>query len=291
MRVSQLVVYQPAGDGAQWQLVSAWDARAASAPEGMAFKGNNTERDGFRGTVGTECLVNVSTRGVFACGAGSDPFCPMSNDTKYSGWSGSKLFVMLASMEHADTVGSPCSSNTMGNWYDAPWVGLSVGELVRAGAFSNCQCYAKAPARWYLGDGCGQFNVFEVVNDNNAFRNLEVFSTSLFGYGGYVGEGPCGARCTSPLAPEVDFVNTSNGTAATMGAVSNPMRGPGAAFRRPVHGPRYFLVLLDVTTRTIQLAMIHPSRIPSAASALLPALPTAISRANIDALLALRLPQ
>ena len=36
----------------------------------------------------------------------------------------------------------------------------------------------------YIG---GQFNVFEVVNDNNQYKNLGVFSTNMFGYAGYVG--------------------------------------------------------------------------------------------------------
>ena len=72
-------------------------------------------------------------------------------------------------------------------------LGLAVGELSRAGSFASCQCFAKDPAKWYLADGCGQFNVLEVVNDNNSYKNLDVFSTNMIGYAGYVGQGPCGA--------------------------------------------------------------------------------------------------
>ena len=109
-----------------------------------------------------------------------------------------------------------------------------VGELVRAGSFVQCQCYAKDQAKGYLADGCGQFNVFEVVNDNNAYKNLDVFSTNMIGYGGYVGEGPCGPKCNAAtLGQEVDLIAKSTNTEATAGATSTPTKGPGAAFRRP----------------------------------------------------------
>jgi hypothetical protein len=246
--------------------------------------------------VGSECLVNASTAEPFACGAGSVPYCPKPSGAHqtYKGWSGSKLFVLLASMPHADStkVQSPCSKDATGNWYDAPWLGLSHGELVRAGAFQSCQCYAKDPAKWYLGDGCGQFNVFEVVNDNNTYKNLGVFSTNMFGYAGYVGEGPCGAACdVSKLAPEVDLVDKSKNIEAAMGALASPTKGPGAAFRRPDLGFRYFLILMDVPSRTVQLAIVHPSQIPPSLAPVLPGLPATLPTTAIDALLALRLPK
>jgi hypothetical protein len=257
----------------------------------MAFDGNDTETKGFAGTVGTECLVNVSTSKPFGCGSGSTPYCPTSGTAQYYGWSGSKLMIVLAEMAHADQVGSPCSTTNTGNWYDAPWIGLSVGELVRAGSFVSCQCYAKDPTKSYLADGCGQFNVFEVVNDNDSYKNLDVFSTNMIGYAGYVGEGPCGPACNvSALGPAVDLINKSTSTEASAGAVANPTKGPGAAFRRPETGYRYFVMLLDVDTRTVQLGMIHPGNIPASAAAVLPNLPATITRADIDALIALRLP-
>jgi hypothetical protein len=293
--VKQMAVYQPdASNAGAWTLVSAWDTRSPAVPRGLAFDGNNTEKNGFAGTVGTECLVNVSTSDVFPCGAGSNPFCPAPAGGKqmHRGWSGSKLFVVLAGMPHADQVPGACSTTTTGGWYDAPWIGLSVGELVRAGQFQSCQCYAKDQTKGYLADGCGQFNVFEVVNDNNQYKNLEVFSTNMIGYAGYVGEGPCGPKCdVTKLGPEVDLIDKVNVREAAQGAVSNPSKGPGAAFRRPSAGLRYFVVLLDVPSRSVQLATIHPRKIPAVVASLLPSLPATVSASTVDAMRALRLPR
>lgn len=287
MRVKQLAVYQP-GEAATdpWALVSGWDDRGTQL--GLAWDGELT------GEIGTECLVDVGTDRVFECGEGSVPYCPPSDDPQHYGWTGAKLFVLLAAMPHADAeaVGTPCSEDTSGNWWDAPWIGLSLGELARAGAFSSCQCYAKNPDEWWLGDGCGQFNVFEVVNDNNELTNLDVFSTNFFGYAGYVGEGPCGAACdVSMLAGDVDLIDKATVAEAAQGGVADPDAGPGVAFRRPAAGYRYFVILLDVASRSVQLAIVHPLQIPAAASALLPALPGALPASAIDDLLALRLPQ
>lgn len=289
----QLAVYQPGADGS-WALVSAWDSRTPASAQGIAFRGNGTESAGFDGAVGTECLVDVSTDLVFECGPGSSPYCPASGDPRYYGWSGSKLLVILARMSHASesTVGTPCSEGPGGNWYDAPWLGLSLGELVRAGAFSSCQCYAKNPDEWWLGDGCGQFNVFEVVNDDNEYTNLDVFSTNFFGYAGYVGEGPCGPACdVTTLAGTVDLIDKGTNEEATTGATASPDGGPGAAFRRPAAGYRYFLIHLDVASRTVQLGLVHPEAIPDELAPLLPSLPGAVPQSTIDALLGLRLPQ
>jgi hypothetical protein len=294
--LKQFATYQPDGaDAGHWKLVSAWDDRAPGALKGIAFDGNGTEASGFPGTVGSECLVNVSTDDPFSCGPGSVPYCPLPSGQHHTfkGWAGSKLFVLLAGMPHAnsDKVQSPCSKDATGNWYDAPWIGLSHGELVRAGAFSDCQCYAKDGAQWWLADGCGQFNVFEVVNDNNQYKNLGVFSTNMFGYAGYVGEGPCGAACdVSKLQPVVDLIDKSKNQEAAKGALASPSKGPGAAFRRPESGYRYFIIFMDVASRTVQLAVVHPNEIPATIGGLLPGLPGDLPAATIDALLALRLP-
>jgi hypothetical protein len=295
MDVKQMAVYQPdANSGGAWNLVSAWDAASPTLARGLAFDGNDTDQNGFAGTVGTECLVNVSTGEVFACGAGSNPYCPppAGGKQKHRGWSGSKLFVVLAGMPHADKVPGACSTTTTGGWYDAPWIGLSVGELVRAGQFQSCQCYAKDQAKNHLADGCGQFNVFEVVNDNNQYTNLDVFSTNMIGYAGYVGEGPCGPKCdVTKIGADVDLIDKVNVREAAAGAVSSPSKGPGAAFRRPSEGLRYFVVLLDVPSRTVQLAMIHPRKIPSAVAPLLPGLPASVGATAVEAVRALRLPR
>lgn len=290
LQLKQFAAYQPGG-GDQWTLASSWDERWPADGQGLAFKGNETESQGFHGVVGTECLVNVSTAAPFACGEGSVPFCPASDDTQYDGWAGSKLFVLLARMPNAEEVGEPCSEDMTGNWYDAPWIGLSLGELVRAGAFSSCQCYAKNPDEWYLGDGCGQFNVWEVVNDNNQYQNFGVFSTNFFGYAGYVGEGPCGDQCdVSQLGPEVDLIDKGENVEAAAGAVATPNQGPGAAFRRPIEGYRYFIILMDTASRTVQLAIVHPEQVPPALAPLLPGLPGSLSQAAIADALGLRLP-
>jgi len=297
--VKQLAVYQPTpANPTDWQVVSAWDARSSKTPQGLAFSGNGTEQSGFTGVVGSECLVDISSERSYPCGPGSAPYCPPtpSGQHEYYGWEGSKLLVLLASMPHAGSGkienSAHCSQSTSGGWYDAPWVGLSHGELIRSGKFGNCHCYAKNPTQWQLADGCGQFNVFEVVNDNNQYKNLDVFSSNFFGYAGYVGEGPCGTKCNlSGLAAQADLINKANSAEASMGAVATPSRGPGAAFRRPSLGYRYFLMLLDADARAVQLAVIHPQKIPDSVATLLPNLPRQIPRTTLDSLLAARLPR
>ena len=295
IQVKQLAVYQPASAaGDTWQLVSGWDDRHPTTTEGISFDGDATPKTPFAGGVGSECSVNVATSQVYSCGAGSLPYCPTSSKPQYYGWAGSKLFVVLARMPHAGTpqAATACSATTTGNWYDASWVGLGLGELARAGAYASCQCFAKDPSKWYLADGCGQFNVFEVVNDNNSYKNLDVFSTDLIDYSGYVGQGPCGSKCNvSALAPAVDLIDKTTDTEAAQGATATPAGGPSAALRRPETGYRYFLVALDVRTRTVQLALVHPQSVPSTLGTLLPSLPGSIPRATVDSVLGLRLPK
>jgi hypothetical protein len=293
--VKQIAVYQPdMADKNIWDCVSLWDDKSPATMQGIAFKGNNTETAGFAGTVGNTCLVDVSTNRKFPAGPGSIPYCP-AGATQYYGWDGSKMIILLATMPHVSgTVidkARHCSVDTANGWYDAPWIGLSHGELVRAGAFGNCQCYCKDPAQWWLADGCGQFNVFEVVNDNNSYQNFDLFSTNFFGYGGYVGEGPCGKNCNiTNLNAKADLINKANSLEATGGALSSPTKGPGAAFRRPAAGYRFFVILMDVQTRTVQLAIIHPSNVPPSAQTALPGLPQQLPRTVINNILALRLP-
>lgn len=298
MLVAQLALYQPSttdsAPTANWKLSARWDAQTPTAKAGIAFDGKATAGGNFAGTVGSQCLVNVSTDQVFPCGASSSPFCTAGSG-KYYGWAGSKMFVVLASMPHAGTAALPaaqsCSTDTSNGWYDAPWIGLSHGELIRAGAFQSCQCYDKTPGS-LKGDGCGQFNAFEVVNDNNSSKNLDLFSTNFFGYQGYVGEGPCGTACAiSTLEPAVDLVNKKTSQEATAGALSSPGTGPQAAFRRPATGYRYFIVLMNAGARTVQMAMVHPAKVPPSIAAFLPALPASVPSTTIDALMQLRLPR
>jgi hypothetical protein len=51
------------------------------------------------------------------------------------------------------------------------------------------------------------------------------------------------------------------------------------------------MIALDENRRIIQVAIIHPQNIPRSISGLLPALPTDLTRQQIDALLDLRLPK
>ncbi|HSZ81570.1 MAG TPA: DUF2403 domain-containing protein [Polyangia bacterium] len=299
MLVKQIAVYQPPeGQSGAWQLTSSWDARTPTAGANIAFTGPPTPgATGFAGVVGNKCLVDVSTAMDFPCGPGSVPYCPAppAGQHKYYGWAGSKLYIWLATMPHygsgAITSAQNCNNATTDNWYDAPWIGISHGELVRQGLYNGCQCYSY-PSNPNAGNGCGQLNAFEVVNDNNTYKNLDVFSTNFFGYGGYVGEGPCGTGCNvASLPASVDLVNKKTGnTEAAAGAISTPTQGPGAAFRRPATGYRYVIALFDVSSRTVQLAFIHPSNVPPSLTALLPGLPSQVPQTAIDSLIALRLP-
>ncbi len=297
MQLKQFVVYEPSiGDPAAWELTSAWDSRDPGSQRGIAWDGEATHNAAWAGTVGSECLVDVTKDAVYACGSGSVPFCPaaQAGAEKRYGWSGSKLFVLTARMP-SQTGGkidgaTACAVGSGGNWYNAPWIGLSHAELVRSGKFGDCHCYAKDPAKWFLADGCGQFNAFEVVNDNNDFQNFDVFSTNLFAYHGYVGQGPCGKACNLAGVGPADLVRKQDGQPALAGGLTTPEGGPDVAFRRPADGFRYVIILLDTETRTIQLAVIHPRKLPPAAAALLPALPEQLGRSAIDALVGMRLP-
>lgn len=289
MVIKQIVAYQPGADDT-WARVSAWDSRGTD--EGIAFWGNNAE-NGFSGRVGSVCEVEVAPNLPYPCGANSVPYCPEGSN-KYYGFAGSKLIVVLAWNPHTGTgaVDDVACGGESEGWHDAPWIGLTHGELVRSGRYSGCHCWSKPP-NTYAQDGCGQFNVFEVVNDNNQYANFDLFSTNLVSYAGYIGEGPCGNNCdTSALPATSDLLNKNNGgnSAAAAGAVSGPGQPTGAAFVRPANGFRYFVILLDESTRTVQIGLVHPGNIPASINGVLPNFPLQIPRATIDALLDMRLP-
>ena len=108
-----------------------------------------------------------------------------------------------------------------------------------------------------------------MVNDNNAYKNLDVFSTNFFGYQGYIGEGPCGAKCnTATLGADVDLIDKNKDIEAAKGAVSMPGTGPGAAFRRPSTGYRYFVVLLDAPHAPCRWESFIPTVFPPRAATL-----------------------
>ncbi len=295
MLIKQFAAYQPkTADAAIWDRVSYWEGGTAPTAQGIGFQGDAAPGGIFAGSIGNKCLVDVSTDRKFACGPGSVPYCPENSPSHLYGWEGSKLILMQAAMPHfgdASLAGvKHCSEDKNDNWFDAPWVGLSHGELIREGKFGGCNCYAKDPAHWELADGCGQFNVFETVNDNNAYRNLDLFSTNFFGYQGYVGEGPCGTACDNSRAlAAADLIDKSDSKEASP-ALASPKKGPGAAFRRPAKGYRWFLILMDAKTRTVQLGLVHPANLPAAMASLAAVPPSQVGRAAIDALVGLRLP-
>ena len=49
--------------------------------------------------------------------------------------------------------------------------------------------------------------------------------------------------------------------------------------------------MLDVATRTVQLAIIHPDNVPTSLASMLPSLPATIDTATVDAMRGLRLPK
>ena len=294
--IKQFATYQPTVEGSpsNWQLVSSWDVRTPSAAKGITFTGDAAPNTAFNGIVGSTCLVNASTDKPFGCGPMSSPYCAADSGNKNLGWAGSKMFVFLASMPHVGTDGittaQNCSPVTNG-WHDAPWIGLSVGELIRAGAFSSCQCYEVTQ---YHGDGCGQINALEVINDNDTtgnYKNLEIFSSNFFGYAGDFG-GPCGTNTcdTTGIPSTVDLVSGKMAAPAGVLGSGDPIKSPNGFLRRPTTGYRYFILLLDVTTRTVQYAIVHPSNVPAGLGALLPSLPDQIPQSTVDNVIQMRLP-
>jgi Glycine-rich protein domain (DUF2403)/Putative TOS1-like glycosyl hydrolase (DUF2401) len=296
--IRQFATYQPTveGQASPWQLVSSFDARTPAASKGIAFSGDAAMGGKtFTGTVASTCLVNASTDKDFGCGPASSPYCSATSSNKKSGWAGSKMFVFLASMPHVGSGGITTDQNckpTTNGWNDAPWIGLSVGELIRADAFGTCQCYEVTQ---YHGDGCGQINALEVINDNDTtgnYKNLEIFSSNFFGYGGDFG-GPCGTNnCnTTGIPGTVDLVTGKVAAPAGVTGSQTPRMSPNGFLRRPTTGYRYFIVLLDVTTRTVQYAIVHPGKVPAALGSLLPNLPNQVPQSTIDSVIGLRLPK
>ena len=287
--IKQFATYQPTTEGqpSAWKRVSSWDVRTPTASKGVMFTPDDGATPTFKGPIGSVCLVQASTDKLFGCGTGSNPYCSPTTRHKYAGWAGSKMFVVLASAPHVGsggiTAAQSCqpASNT---WTDAPWFGLSVGELIRAGAFSGCNCYEGTKGD--NGKGCGQINALEVINDGNNFKNLDVWVSSFFSYGGIFG-GQCGGCNATAMPANVDLLNGP--MAAVKGAVGSQNMGAGH-LRRNAAGFRYFVFLLDVTSRTVQYAMIHPQNVPTALSGLLPNLPDSVPQTTIDGVIGLRLP-
>jgi hypothetical protein len=299
LKVKQFAVYQPLEEAGPWGLRSYWD-RESSAPFNMHFVGpGDTTR--FDGVLGNNCAFHAMQAQPFSCGTGSVPYCPGSA-LDYDGWVGSKLFVLLAAMPYTDDPELlPLSCIAEGEderEQDAPWIGLGASELVRDGwaGYHPCHCFANTDGA--LGDGCGQINVFEVISEASGAQwgNRDLISTGIRSYQvGSLGGSTCGIQgCSVDLfAADADLVDANHVTAMNRGAVidaDNRASAEGPMWRRALDD-RYYLVLLDEATRSVQVAVIHPSNVPAALASLLPALPNELSRSFVDSLVQLRLPE
>lgn len=291
--VKQLAVYQPesATDGAGWRRVTSWDARTRQSDNLWFTQQGNGSTDFPGDLTQNDCVGYLMQAPAFACGDGSDYYCPNDPGILHQGFAGSKLVVLLGSMTFDDAQVKACSGS--GTPSPAPWVAFVASELTRDGGRKYngaCNCYSRTGS---VGDGCGEINVFEVVMDNNDYSNREFASTGVRSYqDGHVGGAVCQSTCDRDAFPDdVDVVDACAKTAYDAGPelVFGGTTDGCPVWRRP-EGDRYFFILLDQSSRTIQVGMIHPGNIPPAAAPILPALPAGLSRAAIDAMLALRLP-
>lgn len=303
LRIQQLVVYQPQGDtGGPWAIRSFWDRRAPSQTYNFHFSGPNKSTV-LPAELGNSCTVYASQEKPFKCGPGSDPYCPGS-DLDFAGWKGSKLIVMLAAMPYADDPSmKPLSCVTGGKSEraeDSPWIGVAPSELFRDGwsGYSPCHCFSNTNNAG-LGDGCGQINLFEVVAESQGaqYGNRDIISTGIRSYQvGSLGGSTCGLQggCgIDRFDATAELIDANSLSVMKQGAVidaDNRAGSAGPVWRR-ARDDRYYLMLLDEQSRTVQIAVVHPSRIPTAIQAVLPALPNTLSRTDVDALLALRLPR
>jgi hypothetical protein len=293
INVRQLAIYQPSTSGAAltWNRVTAWDARRRK-PENLWFTQQGNGSTTFLGDLTqTDCVSYVMQEPKFDCSDGSSYYCPNDAGVLHRGYTGSKLVVLLASMTFPEANVKPCSGS--GTAQPAPWVAFVASELVRDGGRKwngLCNCYSKTGS---VGDGCGEINVFEVVMDNNAYSNREFASTGVRSYQvGHIGGAVAGSSVSpSIFAADSDVVDACAKSAYSAGPVlvAGGKTDGCPVWRRP-NGDRYFYILLDETTRSIQVGIIHPEAVPAQASELLPSLPVSLPRTTIDAMLQMRLP-
>lgn len=126
------------------------------------------------------------------------------------------------------------------------------------------------------------------------YGNRDIISTGIRSYQvGSLGGSTCGVKgCTMDhFAADADLLDANSLTVMKQGAVvdANTRGSAGPVWRRPVDD-RYYLVLLDEQSRAVQVAMVHPGAIPASLKAIVPALPNTITRAAVDSLMGLRLP-
>ncbi len=292
IEVKQLAIYQPSSSlaDADWERITSWDRRTGG--ENLWFTQQGEGSPTFPGDLTqNDCVGYLMQQPRFDCGDGRDYYCPDDPGILHRGYSGSKLVVFLGSMTFDDADVTACDGTEPG--HPGPWVAFVASELVRDGGRKwngLCNCYSKTDT---VGDGCGEINVFEVVMDDNQYSNREFASTGVRSYqAGHVGGAVCQSDCDrDAFAADADVVDACAGRAYDEGPelVAGGATDGCPVWRRPV-GDRYFFILLDETTRTIQVGIVHPGNVPAAAEALLPELPRAIARPTIDAMIELRLP-
>ncbi len=302
LRIKALTVYQPLAEtNGPWAIRSFWDRRTPDQPYNFHFAGPN-QTEALGGDLGNGCTTFAMQERPFPCGPGSDPYCPGS-EVDYYGWEGSKLVVMLASMPYADDPDmlslSCIDAGQNEREQDSPWVGISPSELNRDGwsGYNPCHCFNNTPGG-QLGDGCGQINVFEVIAEASGAQwgNRDIISTGIRSYQvGSLGGVTCGIEsCGIEHFPaDADLVDVNSLTALTHGAVidaDDRASAEGPAWRRALDD-RYYLFLLDEQSRTVQVAVIHPGKVPSAVQPILPTLPNVLPRSVVDGFLELRLPE
>ncbi|GEM_PF-798329 len=290
INVRQLAIYQPSSTtSSTWARATSWDARTQRS-ENLWFTQQGNGSTEFPGDLTRDdCVGYVMQQPMFTCG---EYYCPNDSGIMHRGFSGSKLVVLLASMTFSDSGVKACGSSGAGK--PSPWVAVVASELVRDGGRKwngLCNCYSKTGS---VGDGCGEINVFEVVMDDNSYSNREFASTGVRSYQvGHIGGAVAGASLSpSAFAADSEVVDACAKTAYARGPelVAGGKADGCPVWKRP-NGDRYFFILLDETTRTIQVGVVHPENLPSAFGELLPELPASIGRSTIDALTAVRLPE
>jgi len=289
--VKQLAVYQPREVSSGYERVTAWDSRTGG--ENLWFTQEGDGSSDFLGDLTqNDCVGYLSQAPVFECGDGRDYYCPNDPGVLHRGFSGSKLVVFLASMTFDDANLKSCSGD--GDGKPGPWVAFVASELIRDGGRKwngLCNCYSKTGS---VGDGCGEINVFEVVMDDNDYSNREFASTGVRSFqAGHVGGAVCPASCDRNAFPsDAEVVDACSKQAFDHGPtlVAGGDTDGCPVWRRP-EGDRYFFILLDQSSREIQVGVVHPASIPAALQPVLPELPLAIARSTIDEILELRLPE
>jgi hypothetical protein len=289
INVRQLAIYQPSSTSSvAWDRVTAWDARTQHS-ENLWFTQQGNGSTTFPGDLTkNDCVGYVMQQPMFTCG---DYYCPNDSGIMHQGFPGSKLVVLMASMTFSDSGVTACGSTDAGK--PSPWVAIVASELVRDGGRKwngLCNCYSKTNS---VGDGCGEINIFEVVMDNNSYSNREFASTGVRSYqAGHIGGAVAGASLSpSAFAADSEVVDACAKAAYTQGPVlvAGGDTDGCPIWKRP-NGDRYFFILLDESTRTIQVGVIHPESLPAATNELLPNLPANIGRSTVDAMVAMRLP-